>query len=83
MAQCVAIDGSGFLVAQAASAAGCTGYVVLSPTEYGLWLNSPLNLSFEDGAILAVGIVGVWSAAFAWRAAIRALHTDDVSESDS
>jgi hypothetical protein len=75
-AQCVGIDGNGFVVAQAASGTGCSAFVVLNPVEYGLWLNSPLNLSLEDGVVLAVGIVACWAAAFAWRAAIRALGDD-------
>jgi hypothetical protein len=77
MPQCVAIDGSGYMVA---ASAPCTTAVVLSPTEYSLWLNSPLNLSLEDGVVIAGGIVGCWAAAFAWRAAIRALNSDDANE---
>jgi len=81
MAQCVDIDGNGFVVAAASSP--CVTGVLLTPTEYGLLNNSPLNLSLEDGAVLGVGIVAVWAAAFAWRAAIRALGVDDVSETES
>jgi hypothetical protein len=83
MAQCAGIDGSGFIVAQAASGVGCSEFVLLNPVEYGLWLNSPLNLSAEDGAVMAVGIVAVWAAAFAWRAATKAMDVDNASEADS
>jgi len=80
MAQCVAVDGSGFVVAASAPPAECTSFVLLNPLEYGLWINSPLNLSLEDGAVLGGAIVGIWAAAFAWRAAIRALDTDGEKE---
>jgi len=73
MAQCVVITG-GAVVESTANP--CTGFLLLTPTEYGLLNNSPLNLSLEDGAVLAVGIVACWAAAFAWRAAIRALGSD-------
>ena len=78
MAQCVVFDTNGFLVESLASP--CTSLVVLTPTEYGLLNNSPLNLSLEDGALLGSSIVGIWAAAFAFRAAIRALHSDDATE---
>jgi hypothetical protein len=74
MGQCVVADGNGALVISVSDP--CTGFVLLTPTEYGLVNNSPLNLSLEDGVVLAVGIIACWSAAFAWRAAIRALGDD-------
>ena len=74
MAQCVAVDANGFVVASAADP--CTTALLLTPTEYGLLNNSPLNLSLEDGVVLAVGVIACWSAAFAYRAAIRALGDD-------
>lgn len=74
MTQCAVIDANGFIVASAANP--CTGVVLLTPVEYGLLNNSPLNLSLEDGSVLAVGIVAVWATAFAVRAVIRALGSD-------
>ena len=72
------IDAAGAVVQSAASP--CTGFLLLSPVEFGLLNNSPLNLSLEDGSVLAVGIVACWATAFAVRAVIRALGSDDVSE---
>lgn len=40
----------------------------------------PFNLSASDGFLLSVAIVGVWAAAFAVRAAIRALGGDHDGE---
>jgi len=71
--QCVVID-AGAVVES--SADPCTGFILLTPTEYGLMNISPLNLSSEDGLLLASAIVGVWAAAFSIRAAIRALGSD-------
>lgn len=78
MAQCITFDASGFAVQSAADP--CTTAVVLTPAEYGALAANPLNLSLEDGALLGGAIVGIWAAAFAFRAAIRALNADDVSE---
>lgn len=73
MSQCVAIV-AGSVVESSANP--CTSFVLLTPTEFGLLNNSPLNLSLEDGSVLAVGIVAVWATAFAVRAVIRALGSD-------
>ncbi len=80
MAQCAVIDTAASGVLRASSDDPCTGFVLLSPTEYGLLNNSPLNLSAEDGAAIAVAIVGVWAGAFFWRAAIRALGAGEGNE---
>jgi hypothetical protein len=64
-------------VAVAASGAVCTDLVVLSADEYANWQNNPLNLSASDGLILSFAIVGVWSAAFAWRALRKTLNNND------
>jgi hypothetical protein len=78
MAQCVVIS-AGAVVESTADP--CTGFVLITPTEYGLLNISPLNLSAEDGLLLASAIVGVWAAAFSIRAAVRALGSDgDVHE---
>jgi hypothetical protein len=70
MAQCVVISG-GAVVESLSDP--CTGFLLLTPTEYGLLNNSPLNLSLEDGVVLSVGIIACWAAAYGWRAAVRAL----------
>ena len=61
----------------AASGAACTDLVVLSADEYANWQNNPLNLSASDGLLLSVAIVGVWAAAFAWRALSHTLNNND------
>ena len=73
MAQCVVIVGDTL----APSAADpCTGFLVLTPAEYGVVANSPFNISAEDGAVLATAIVGVWAVAWAARALWLALGDD-------
>ena len=79
MAQCVAINALGQVVAS--SADPCNTFVILTPVEFSLMSSIPWNLSLEDGAVISAAIVGIWAAAFAWRAAIRALGSDDAKES--
>lgn len=81
MAQCVAIDGaSGALVV--VDVAPCTSLLVLTPAEYATLANSPWFLSPEDGALVGASIVGVWAAAYFWRAAVRALNVGDHGSED-
>jgi hypothetical protein len=56
----------------------CTALVLLTPAEYGALSHNPFVLSPEDGLLISGAVVGVWAAAFAVRAAIRALgdHND-------
>lgn len=76
MAQCVVVDGSGALVASVSDP--CTGFVALTPAEYGA-LQSPFNLSPEDGAAVSAAVAGVWVIAWAGRALYAALRVDDTS----
>lgn len=71
MAQCVvaAPDGSLHL----GTVDPCTTFVVLTPAEYAAVSMNPFNLTVEDGAQIALLIVGVWVTAFIVRALIRAL----------
>jgi hypothetical protein len=41
----------------------------------------PFNLSASDGFLLSAAIVGVWAGAFAWRALMRTLQSDNDGES--
>lgn len=80
MATCVVADSGGYLMAASTPLSSCTTAVILTPAEYGQVAGSLLNLSLEDGAVLAVAVVGCWAVAFAFRAAIRALDVDNASE---
>lgn len=74
MAQCVAIvTVAGQDVLAPVADDPCTTMVVVSPAEYGALSQNPFLLDAEDGMVWAVAIVGIWSAAYAWRAAMRAL----------
>lgn len=42
----------------------------------------PWNLSAGDGAVLGAAILAVWAGAFAIRAAIRALRSDEIGGSE-
>jgi len=77
---CVVADSAGYLQAASAPLSSCTTAVVLTPVEYANLAGNLWNLSAEDGAVLAVGVVACWSAAFAFRAAIRALDVDNNGE---
>lgn len=79
MAQCVGFDPGGVLVALPEP---CTSLVLLTPAEYAAMAASPFYLSSEDGFVLGSAIVGVWAAAFAIRAAVRAVGAADGPESD-
>lgn len=75
MANCVAIDADGYVVN--APTEPCIGLVLLTPAEYAHIASSPFNLSSEDGLALSAAIVGVWAAAYMWRAAVRTLNVND------
>lgn len=78
MAQCAAVVMVGAQEVLAPSIADpCTTFVLLTPTEYAGWQSSPLNLSPSDGLLLSAAIVGVWAAAFGWRALVRVLNSND------
>ena len=81
MAQCafvVNVSGQDVIApASAASGAACTSLVVLSADEFANWQNNPLNLSASDGLLYSAAIVGVWAAAFGWRALVRTLNNND------
>jgi hypothetical protein len=80
MATCAAVvNVSGvdvFAPAMPASGA-CLSLVVLSTDEYANWQNNPLNLSASDGLLMSTAIVGIWAAAFSWRALMRTLSNND------
>ena len=44
---------------------------------------APLQLTPEDGGLIAVAIVTVWAVGFAFRMLIRALNTDRGQASDA
>jgi len=80
MAQCAYIAnvaGTDVLAADAAASGACSSLVVLSADEFANWQNNPLNLSAADGLTVSVAIVGVWAAAFGWRALVRTLNNND------
>lgn len=73
MAQCVVVVGD-TVVPSAADP--CTGFLMLTPVEFGVVSNSPFNLTPEDGATVGGAILVVWATAFAARALVRALGGD-------
>lgn len=83
MAQCVAsqtlaVEG-GQIEVLAVVPGPCTQAVLLSPAEYSRWLDSPLNLSVEDGSQIAGAILAVWAIAWVARAIVRSLDVDGES----
>jgi hypothetical protein len=58
MAQCVNFDVDGFLKSQAQSVDECTGYILVSPTEY--------SLAVQSIEIDPVEILAVFSTVFGW-----------------
>jgi hypothetical protein len=80
MGQCAYIANVGgvdVLAADAAASGACSSLVVLSVDEYANWQNNPLNLSASDGFLMSVAIVGIWGAAYGWRALVRTLDNND------
>lgn len=82
MSQCVVIAG-GQVVPDSSVPCPPTSFLLMSPAEVQAVQWSPLNLSLEDGSVLAVAIVGVWAAAWCWRALIKTLDGADNGGSDS
>lgn len=80
MAQCVVFDG-GALVESAADP--CTGFVLLTPAEYGAVAVSPFHLTPADGLLVSGAVIGVWAAAVAIRAVVRTLNVADVGGESS
>lgn len=78
MAQCAVIATvAGTDVLVPSSADPCTGLVVLTPAEYAAIAASPFVLSAEDGMVISVAIVGIWSAAYFWRSLRKSLGGND------
>ena len=79
MAQCVSFadQGASAPAVLVAAPEPCTTFVLVTPAEYAAQASNPFVLTPEDGLLISAAIVGVWAAAFSWRAAIRALGTND------
>jgi len=77
MAVCVVINPT--TGALEVGAPGCTGtdLMVMTAAELADYAASPLNLSVEDGAEIAFGIIGVWLVALLTRALLRAIGWGD------
>jgi hypothetical protein len=73
--RCIDITSEGVLTATADVVCGPAQYVMLTQAELDQYTASPFHLSAGEGGLVAVGIVGVWAAAFAFRSAIRALNS--------
>lgn len=58
------------------AAAGPGHYLLLTTDEVGTLYASPLNLSIEDGLLVAGSVCGVWLIAWGFRALARALNSD-------
>lgn len=63
----------------AAASAPCTGYVVLTPAEYGALSANPFILSSEDASLVGGAIALTWATAWGFRQLARALNTDGTS----
>lgn len=80
MANCVFVDVDG--VVKASSADPCVSSVLLTPSEYALWVASPLNLAPADAALVSAAVIACWAAAFAVRALVRTLNVGDGDAGD-
>lgn len=81
MPQCVVITG-GAVVESAADP--CTGFVLLTPAEYGALAANPFYLTPAQGALIGAAIGAVWVTAWAWRTLARLVQSDGVpSERES
>lgn len=80
MATCVFVDVDG--VVKASVADPCTSALLLTPTEYGLWVASPLNISPADAVVVATAVIACWASAFAIRALVRTLNVADGDSGD-
>lgn len=52
--------------------------VLLSPGEYGQLVNSPLNMSPADGAVVAAAVVLCWAVGYGFRMVIRVIRDADI-----
>lgn len=75
------VDNYTYDVPSACVAPGGGGASSVSVGNVQLVLPDFLNLSPEDGLLLSGAIIGVWAAAFAWRAVGQALRANDGDES--
>lgn len=71
MSQCVVINAGGQL--ETSTADPCTSLVVLTPAEYGALSANPFVLTPEDGLLISAAVVGVWAAAWSWKALVWTL----------
>ena len=83
MAQCVVIDGSGFVVADPAPVESCTGFVLATPTEFAGLQTVFQGLSIADGAVLGTAIVTAWTIAFGFRVLGKMVWQSGQSEGES
>lgn len=83
MAQCVVVANVGGTdVLTPSSADPCTGLIVLTPAEYGVFSTNPLMLSAADGAVISGAVAGVWIAAWCMRALYSVLRGSDGIDAD-
>lgn len=73
--QCLTDTGSGFVVTnpQPVEYTSCT-FILVNPTEIS---SEIFNLTAEQGSQIGTAIILVWAIAFAYRAAIHALKSDE------
>jgi len=67
VAQCVTIDGSGNLLADPAPVESCTGFVLVTPSEFTMMQGVLVPLSVDEGAVIGISIVTAWAIAFGFR----------------
>jgi hypothetical protein len=73
--QCLTDTGTGFVLTnpQPVEYTACT-YILVNPTEIS---SEIFNLTAAQGGLIGGAIVLVWAVAFAYRAAIQALQTNE------
>jgi hypothetical protein len=76
VAQCVIVDGNGFIVADATPVASCTGFVLASSTEFQDMQSVLVPLSVEDGMVIGQAILLAWAVAFMTRP-LRSLFDEE------
>lgn len=74
MAQCVVIVGT---AVEVTTADPCTTLLLLTPAEYSAMASNPFVLSPEDGLLISGAVVGVWAAAWCWKALVWTLKDHD------
>jgi len=75
--RCLSITPESTLVVTSAIECAPTDYVLITLAELDQHTASPFRLSAAEGGLVSVAILGVWAAAFAFRAAIRAINSGD------